>query len=705
MARSHPFQAPFEIISDASSSEDDNSPHHHELKANPYSPLRQISVSNLQNRQPCTASSSTAELKWVQTSPEAHELDQVNSAPNWSSKPKKQAGSRLRRPSIAANTFELLETVPEDETQVSTETERPRVSGATQRYLELPVDQYSHHPLSVAARAIPPAEEQIAKHRDGQFEWVLSIKIPVQSTARRNSSTSDPKRAPRIKNVFFGCNLLPTQEEINAASSQEDAAPRAYTFLVTPLEESEELLEVIAEPTSEGKMALEEPDRNHSISIKELQASPTNEAQRPILAASPAPADNEDSFAEVITSRSPAKPTARIEDSVAALDELEEQLEAFDEAAHFRQLVSPRTADPASKPPARSLSVRTSRAGRSLTPQPKRSTPAKSGAASVRVKPASEPRQPMVRKSASMIFLDPPKLKTEGKPLAQPPPKKSTANNVASLLPPKQPARSNKLPTIPSFRLPGEEVAQQLKQKREARLAAQAAAEQATRPTASSLRRAKSAKPATRPTFELPGEAISRRKREEREAQLKAQEEEERKRREFKARPIRSGVAPGTFPRGTVASRARQTRAFLAENPEQKSSPSSNQQVSKAPTSNSRSPLSKANNQSQSRGRELHPEPSWSQASHTSSTTRSINSKCSNVSTDEVQQQKLRGQEIYQRDNSWISDRERERREREALAKLAREEAAERSRQQSREWAAKQAKKRMTVGSLRDVVA
>lgn len=39
--------------------------------------------------------------------------------------------------------------------------------------------------------------------------------------------------------------------------------------------------------------------------------------------------------------------------------------------------------------------------------------------------------------------------------------------------------------------------------------------------------------------------------------------------------------------------------------------------------------------------------------------------------------QKLRGHEIYQRDNSWVDCRMREKYERETLAKLAREEAAE----------------------------
>ncbi len=60
------------------------------------------------------------------------------------------------------------------------------------------------------------------------------------------------------------------------------------------------------------------------------------------------------------------------------------------------------------------------------------------------------------------------------------------------------------------------------------------------------------------------------------------------------------------------------------------------------------------------------------------------------MSAEEVHQQRLRGKEIYHRDNSITVDRDRERREREAAAKAARQEAAERSRVLSREWAQKQ---------------
>jgi hypothetical protein len=102
-----------------------------------------------------------------------------------------------------------------------------------------------------------------------------------------------------------------------------------------------------------------------------------------------------------------------------------------------------------------------------------------------------------------------------------------------------------------------------LKEKREARQAQRESSEDTVVRSTSGPKIVRSSKPPTRPTFELPGEAISRRKREAQEARLKAQEEEERARREFKAKPLRTSVVPSVVPRDTVASRARQSKIGL----------------------------------------------------------------------------------------------------------------------------------------------
>ncbi|KAI1376182.1 hypothetical protein F4677DRAFT_420571 [Hypoxylon crocopeplum] len=701
-----PSRAPLEVLFDMNSRNDDCPSHDSsELSS---SALSDLSISQVQNRLPTASSDTcidllTASLEKLRIDTATQGRNQNNGGSIWVDNSKNQGRRRLTRPAITANTFDVLETVPEDEPQCAFNPTSATIPSETRlHHLELPAsgEKFADHPLvEIARKGVASAEEQVAKHRDGWYEGILSTKLRIEPFA------SDPTTAPKFREVHFGFNLLPIQDNFNHKNPNEPATSLNFTILITPLAPGQELLADDDEPVSGGNMALAEPIQDHLAPVKEQEAL---SADGPKLSASPS-ASLVGSKGDPIESMSPRpheNPVARIEDSVEALDQLEEQLEAFDEAAHFRRIVSPVAGDSESKSPMQSLSVATTAVTRSKTPQPKRTTSVKNGFSSVRINSTSEPRR-SVRKAASMIFLDSPKMKSEDKPAAQAPPKKSITKGIASLLPPKQPPRSTKRPTIPTFELPGDEVARKLKEKREARALTQVSAEHATKPTASSLRRAKSAKAPTRPNFELPGEAISRRKREEREAQLKAQEEEERKRREFKARPIRSGAAPSTFPRETIASRARQGKGQLVENSSQQVSPNSNKAASTFTNSTLRSPLSKTNNQAQIRGRELHPEPFGMQPSRgtSSSTAGSMSGKRSSVSTEEAQQQRLRGQEIYKRDNSWAGERERERREREALAKLAREEAAERSRQQSREWAAKQAKKRMTIASLRDVVA
>ncbi|KAK2070726.1 hypothetical protein P8C59_005200 [Phyllachora maydis] len=280
----------------------------------------------------------------------------------------------------------------------------------------------------------------------------------------------------------------------------------------------------------------------------------------------------------------------------------------------------------------------------------------KTGAKTVRAK-ATVGRALLVRQSTSTTLAK----DGEKESWTSPGPRKRTAPAPpASLLPPKPLAKSNRPPIKPTFELPGEAVARRLKEQREARLSQPISADEAAAVAAKyspSKPHAKSTKVPTRPTFELPGEAISRRKREEHEAKLRAQEEEDRKRREFKARPVRTSIAPSTFPRGTIASRARQGKV-QAEGSEAAA-------AAVAATSFTR--LSIATTSSSTGG-----EPR------------------STVSAEEAQQQKQRGRAVFSRDNSYAANRERERRQREAAAKQARQDAAERSRRLSREWAEKQ---------------
>ncbi|TVY22304.1 hypothetical protein LHYA1_G009077 [Lachnellula hyalina] len=418
--------------------------------------------------------------------------------------------------------------------------------------------------------------------------------------------------------------------------------------------------------------------------------------------------EQEDSFVEQITCRSPAKPVSRIEDSVEALDRLEEALEALDQAVQperiaspkmLRNKVEPKAAAPVPKAFREKVNVAAkavAEASQKSSP-PKQQTP-KTGYASMRVKPTAPKQRPSIKKATSMIFK--PVAAESDKSLPEEvkvqPAGKAPVKRPISLLPPKGPLKSTKPPTRASFELPGEAVARKLKEQREARLAQRESNEEIshTSRVVSGPKTIKSAKPPTKSTFELPGEALSRRKREAHEARLKAQEEEDRKRREFKAKPLRKSIVPGVVPRDTVASRARQSRIGLEHMEDGDLSVAkrgsnvgahrpSLQQLSLANMSAQRAPGPKGG---------LIRKPST-----TSGPSMSGLHMQRTVSDKEVLIQRQRAKEIYTRDAKLTEDMEREKQAREAAAKRAREEAAERGRQASRDWAEKQRVKKLTA--------
>ncbi|TIC97801.1 hypothetical protein CH35J_006775 [Colletotrichum higginsianum] len=372
---------------------------------------------------------------------------------------------------------------------------------------------------------------------------------------------------------------------------------------------------------------------------------------------------------------------SRIEDSVEAIDRLEEELEAVNIAA---RLATPSKSSRNRSKTDDSANTATTVATSSTTIKRTASTLKRTQSTGAGAKPAPRGRA-AERKTASTVNSDATKA-SPGKGLTR----KSTATRPTSLLPPKPPSKSTKAPTKPSFELPGEAVARRIKEQRDARLA-----QQAEKAAPQTPQRTRSLKVPTRPNFELPGEAISQRKRAEREARLKAQEEEERKRREFKARPIKAKLGSAAYPRETLTSRARQNKGSEASIVQVEESPSKRTSMLGIPhtlvrASPTRSP--------QTRGRGTSQTAAANQASRaTSTSTGSMSGKRSTLSDEDLEQQRLKGREIFQRDNCYIEDKERERREREWNAKMAREQAAERSRQASREWAEKQKRKQLAA--------
>ena len=561
--------------------------------------------------------------------------------------------------------------------------------------------------LDIASPSLPSAPEQVAKLQAGQYQFKLTCSVPCGSPAGcKNCSASYPAcRTHREgRKLRFGCNLLqhPSQK---AAGSTADQLANTYTLIATQLEGDESSL-VVSSVAQESDNMSSTTEVHTNVDTTVIHVTGTYGER---LSSQPRTSElimlgKNDDIVEQIISLPPAQPASRIEDSVEALDKLEEELEALDDVTVLRGLSLQETKT--TTLPSGNKSTDAS-AGNTLKRAGTNSKKTTGQVASSTPNSKAVGRASSVRRPVSLIAS----AEVDGQPgTAKTAPRRSTVARPTSLLPPKPPAKSTKPPTLPTFELPGEAVARRLKEQREARRSQQVSSEDAAALAeyfSPAKPHFKSSKPPTRPTFELPGEAISRRKREEREAKLRAEEEEERKRREFKARPIRSSAVPSSYPRETVASRARQSKMLQPEASPEAPSPSKRHSI--AVTSMARATGSPAKagplqaSSAVTRGRASLPgSPSTAQMSRTTSTSTgsmhgSTSGQRSTVSSEDAAHQRLRGKQIYSRDNGLTADRVRERRDREEAAKTARQQAAERSRQLSREWAEKQRAKAATV--------
>ncbi|KAG7111198.1 hypothetical protein HYQ44_009393 [Verticillium longisporum] len=539
----------------------------------------------------------------------------------------------------------------------------------------------------------------IARHCNGRFDYVLSVPESAFGDGRGTCSS------PNDRTIRYGCNLLMERKETSARTLCEGHTNIVYTVLSTELVGQEDLHHQLWHSYEGGKMNFTEPivrvtsppaadslvGEVVDIFIPK-RSEPASETLAEKLAGIVSPDDcyasckqvrkcsgsTEGTSSSVLTptrSASLASSYGRIEDSVEALDKLEDELEELDAATRVDHFVSPK------KNKRRSL-MTMGEAPRIDRVELKRSSSVTHGfagrSATVRVKPTGlRPTLPTLRKSASLTGLARDESKDvagvrEGGVSAPATCRKPVAARPPSLNPPKAAVKSAKAPTKASFALPGEAVARRIKEQREARRAAAAAAaaaqaspDKTTATTTPMPQRSRSIKAPTRPNFELPGEAISRRKREQREKELREQEEAEKKRREFRWRG---------------SGRKRAARSLNVSDDSVNGLKAHVDGVGRHSRGTSSSTLSG----------------SGTSSGMSSGTSSGTSSKRSAVSVEEVQRQRLRGKVIYEQDNCYVEERERERREREASAKRAREEAAERSRQASRAWAEKQ-KRRLTA--------
>ncbi|KAK4122613.1 hypothetical protein N657DRAFT_575285 [Parathielavia appendiculata] len=541
-----------------------------------------------------------------------------------------------------------------------------------------------NNPLAVASQRLPSTKEQLSKHQEGQFEWLLSI--PVKSAAKgrrpRGDSHDDAELHHGEKTLYFGCNLVRRRTQ-SGGVLENGKSTDVYTLLATRIKGEEDFAMAIdaeiakLQSTTADRLCLSDAPMAEHYLGSDMLKSPGLVLDVKEVA--------EDSDGDG------SRPLSQIEDSGEALEKLEEEIGALGQVAQLEQVLSPEA-----------TTRNTNGSGAKPTPM-KGATSGRAGATPTRARTVE--RASSVHRPTS----------TGNDEKTAPGSATSSARKVprpTSLLPPKPPAKSSKAPTVPTFELPGEAVARRLKEQREQRRSQQVSSEQAAALAAAyspSKPHFKSTKPPTRPTFELPGEAISRKKREEREAKLRAQEEEERKRREFKARPIRASLVPNTIPRETRTSLVRQksrTTEGSSDSATTTITPVSKKRHSLVGASGTPAATTSATFHSRGRNPDSTNNATATTSRRAHSTTpsqASIHSRSSGRSKqtgDEVAaasvppHKPLRGKEVYARDNAVREERERERREREQAARVAREKAAERSREMSRLWAEKQRLKR-----------
>lgn len=378
--------------------------------------------------------------------------------------------------------------------------------------------------------------------------------------------------------------------------------------------------------------------------------------------------DKEDSFAERIRTRTPSKRISRIEDSVDALDALEEEIEKIGGSIpggvdDLKSLVKAKK-QAKSQPTKTDKKVSDSVRSKKSTVTQKKTVAGRlsTAAKSARPNPSAETVKTRTRLSTSLaqekhevIVQDRAPTRAMGQPTSQ----GTLKTRVSSV---------HKAPFQPH----------------------------------------KSTKPPTRASFELPGEAFARNLKEQREQRLEREEEEVPKPRVFKARPVRITHAPEvkltaaaklrlSMAKGEPASVRGSTSGVAKSRPVTRPSA-----IATAGQSKRLSTLSVAKHSTQpsaSSSTRVTRGPSLS----LSTSTRAPSALGANrpaLTTEESAHQKLKGKEVFGRRKVEIMEREKAKKEKEDATRQARADAAERGRIASREWADKQRVKKLEAARV-----
>ena len=422
-------------------------------------------------------------------------------------------------------------------------------------------------------------------------------------------------------------------------------------------------MEINAVPTPHVESQVPASSRVQGVEARTSIApvSPENANVPAERAEQPRSGDNskEGSFVEQIKSRSPAKRISRIEDSVEALDQLEEEIE---------------------------------KAGQAITPPPVDGTLATPAATTSNPKSTQDPK----KVEGGPVAGVPPKANGATKPVKRSSvhhkinPKPNRASLLRQGIKPSPPSRVTKSPGNVAKQVKGSATTpgDLTRPGPAATKTNTAPARRVSSITKSPFQPAKSSKAPTQSSFELPGEAYSRKVKAQREERARREEEENSKKKTFKARPVRLSQAPEV--RMTTATKARLSMAReppkdTAQHPNKRPSPLtasiSSLNAKKRTSSLSASKISNL---------------SMDNAADKRSSRSSVSGELRTAPTaDDLANQKVKGKEAFARPRNEIAAREKERKEKEDAAKKARIDAAERGRIASREWAEKQKAKRV----------
>ena len=471
--------------------------------------------------------------------------------------------------------------------------------------------------ISDLATEVPPEEIQPPKTSS---QHPASLKIAAKEPASHifEASDKEAKQPTSISQTFSKTHKFDPDVDMQQLSDHSAPSQTVDSFVTTIINRS--------------------PSKQSSMSPGQVQQSV------------------EDSFTNDIHSRSPIKPVSRIEDSVEAMDALEEALEQVvidlpnlpDDGLESPVKVTHNA--PKSKQTAMRPTSDTTTQKRKIKPAP----------AAVK-KPAIAGRKAAPRSKPEDSVKVPPLMSFSNSPVkTAPKPRVSAA------------VRQSLSTTKPAF-VP-----------------------------------AKSAKAPTKSTFALPGEAVAAKLKAQREERIKQEAEAEEEKKKFKARPV-PRFSSATV-RETAASKARQSLMIgsnvnnsnenmppssRGSRPSTSNSAANDIKVKKRPSSmivkssvNTTKPtpatsLTRTNNTATantSATRSSRPISTIIQ--HT--TTKSV------VTQSDIATQRARAKEIFGREYKMKEDMERTKKEKEEAAKKARLEAAERGRAASREWAERQ---------------